>query len=950
MQPVAPESNAATGLTLGAPQVSRQQWGQVFELLDTALELDPASRPAWLDSLQAEHAQLSPLLRDLLQAHARVGTDDFLRTPPTFVFDDVFDGSVDGLVAAQQVAAQSLVGPYRLLREIGQGGMASVWLAERADGLLERRVALKLPHVSWGAATFADRMGRERNILASLTHPNIARLYDAGVAEDGRPYLALEYVDGEPIDAYAKAHGLSVRARVGLIVQVARAVAHAHARLVVHRDLKPSNILVDAAGQTHLLDFGIAKLMDPQAGDDAQATQAFSRALTPDYASPEQIRGDAIATASDIYSLAVVMFELLAGERPYRLGKGLGAVALAEAVARADVPNASAVASDPALRRQLAGDLDAVLSMALAKSGGERYRTMDALADDLERHLRGEPVRARPHSRWYHVRRWVGRHKVESGIAAALPVAALSGAYAQALVLVALAAGAMLALWQRNRARQQTEHARAALQRAEQVKSFIGSIFTEAVPRAGRGGAVTATDLLHAAARRVTHDLADQPEVAAELGLLIGAGFNQLGEVRAGLDWLPKVVEQSSRALGPTHLLSLQSRWRLAEAANSVGEVAVAQALLPALVNDLRGAQPAAPALLASALRSLAYVLTKRGCEAEAMAALHEAVDIASGALGESHEDTLCARASLSNTCVHFGRFAEALATIEPALAVARAAFAHQRPHPMLLTVERNHADALARNDRPRDATVVLRQVLLDQRALDVVETNRVRIAMTLLAHALMLGGHFDESEALLIEALAMHERLTNGNNHEGDGLCVRLAIVCALQGDGAQGLLHLSYADVWVQASSEAQVLTFNREAARALAQVVAGHPALALATTEAMLPPGAMASHAAVRMLRVRAMALRQLGDTHHASVAAEQAIAAAQHLHGAGLERGLAWAEAARCSLAAGQVLKAQQQFRAGLAAWHEAQVDGAALVVSLQLELAALDDTLRPNTTT
>ena len=553
-------------------------------------------------------------------------------------------------------------------------------------------------------------------------------------------------------------------------------------------------------------------------------------------------------------------------------------------------------------------------------------------------------MQARPHSRRYHVWRWVRRHKLETGIALALPVAALSGAYAQALVLLALAAGAMLALWQRNRALQQAEHARAALQRAEQVKSFIASIFTEAAPRAGRGGAVTATDLLHAAARRVSHDLAGQPEVAAELGLLIGAGFNQLGDVRAGLDWLPTVVEQSSRALGPTHRLSLQSRWRLAEAANSVGEVAVAQALLPALVNDLRGVQPAEPGLLVSALRSLAYVLTKRGREAEAMAALHEAVGIASRMLGDSHEDTLYARASLSNTCVHFGRFPEALATIEPALALARSAFGHLRPHPMLLTLERNHADALARNDRPRDATVLLRQVVLDQRALDVVETHRVRIAMTLLAHALMLGGHLDEAQALLMDAQVMHERLTGGNNDEGASLCVRAAIVCALRGDGAQGLLHLSCADAWVQAGSEAQVLTFNREAARALAQVVAGHPALALATTQAMSPPGAVASHAALRMLRVRAMALRQLGEIAQASAAAEQAIATAQNLHGAGLERGLAWAEAARCSLAAGLASKAQQQFRAGLAAWQQAQVDGAALVAPVQLELAALEMSL------
>ncbi len=560
-----------------AESVSRRDWQQIFVLLDTALELDSSQHRAWLEALPAEQARLSPMLNSLLRAHADVATGDFMRAPATF--------SLATEPAPPGLAAQSIVGPYRLLREIGQGGMASVWLADRPDGLLERQVALKLPHVSWGIASFAERMTRERKILASLTHPNIARLYDAGIAADGRPFLALEYVDGQPINAYAAAAGLSVRARLELSVQVARAVAYAHTHLVVHRDLKPSNILIDAQGQAHLLDFGIAKLVDPQFGDAAdegsQLTLATGRALTPDYASPEQIRGDAIGTASDIYSLGVVLFELLAGARPYRLKSGLGAAALAEAIARVETPHASVAATEPVLKRQLSGDLDAILAKALAKDPSERYATLDALADDLERHLRGEPVQARPASRWYLAERWVRRHKAESAIAVALLVAALGGAYAQVLVLLALGVGAVVALWQRNRALRQAELARAALARAEQVKNFIASIFTQAVPRAGHGGAVTAVDLLQAAARRVDADLAAQPEVAAELGALIGTSFNDLGDYRAGLEWLTKVVELCTRTVGATHPFGLQSRYRLAEAANNMGELAVSEALLP---------------------------------------------------------------------------------------------------------------------------------------------------------------------------------------------------------------------------------------------------------------------------------------------------------------------------------------------------------------------------------
>ena len=962
---------------------SRGDWQEVFTLLDTALELDPAARAAWLadlDGLGPEQARLSPLLHHLLAAHAEIATGEFLRAPPTFVFGPPMGGA--GL------AAQALVGPYRLLREIGQGGMASVWLAERADGLLDRRIALKLPHPGWGdaprltpLAPFTDRMARERNILASLTHPHIARLYDAGLTDEGRPYLALEYVDGEPIDAYAATHGLGLRERIELVVQVARAVAHAHARLVVHRDLKPSNILVDAAGQAHLLDFGIAALVDAQIGDVLPAatlapalatalapalatalttalppapavplTQSAGRALTPDYASPEQIRGDAIGTASDVYSLGVVLFELLAGARPYRLERGLGAAALADAIERVEVPAASTIATDAGRRRQLEGDLDAILARALAKASGDRYRTMDALADDLERHLRGEPVQARPHSHWYHAERWVRRHKIETAIALALPVAALGGAYAQVLVLLALAAGATVALWQRNRALAQAERARVALDRAEQVKGFIASIFTHAVPHAGRGGAVTAVELLAAAALRVEADLAGQPEVAAELGLLIGAGFNELGDMRAALDWLPKVVERCTRALGATHRFSLQSRWRLAEAANSLGELALSEALLPALVNDVRNAQPPAPALLVAALKSQAFVHAKRAREPAAMAALNEAVEVATRQLGAASEAALGARASLSNTFVHFGRFTEALQAIEPALAPTRAAFGALRPHPFLTMMERNHADALARCERPRDAAVLLRQVLADQRALDVVETIRVRITMTLLAHALLLGGHLDEAESLLIEAQALHQRLTAGENHESIGLAVRLSTVCALRGDGEAALLHIARADALAERFGEAEAHMRTRASARALAQATAGQSALVLAATAAaaaaaatpVLPPSALAqpSLAEVRTLRARAMALRQSGLIEAAAAAAGQAVAVAARGASCGLESGLALAEAARCSAALGLPLQARQQFLAALAAWQAAQVDGPQVLRPVQLELAAL----------
>ena len=931
-------------------------WQAVFALLDVALDLDPVAQADWLASLAPEQARHAPLLAQLLGAHAARETDDFMRTPASALLNREPAATE---VAAPGPAAGGLVGPYRLLREIGQGGMATVWLAARADGLLDRQVALKLPHQSWGGDSFADRMARERNILASLTHPNIARLYDAGLGADGRPFIALEYVDGQPIDTYVNAHRLGVRDCVGLVAQVARAVAHAHAHLVVHRDLKPSNILVDAQGQVHLLDFGIARLIDPQAGigpDAPPLTQAFGAALTPDYASPEQLRGEVLGTGSDIYSLGVVAFELLTGARPYRLPRGVGPAALAEALNAAPEPRASNVAStaaDPSRRGALRGDLDAVLAKALARAPAQRYATVDALADDLARHLAGEPVQARAPAFGYRASRWLARHRAEAFIAGAVGVALLGGAYAQVLVLVALAVGTVAALWQRNLARREAERARSALARAQQVKAFIASIFAQAVPRAGSGGVVTAADLLRSAAQRIDADLAGQPEVAAELSALVGSSFNDLGDLRAGFEWLPKAVERCTRALGPTHPFTLESRWRLVEAANVMGELDLALGLLPPLLHDLRTLSPTSPAepqRLVEALRSHAFALTKRGREAEAMAALHEAVALATQAFGEASDLALSTRSSLSNTFVHFGRPVEAVRAIEPALAAARAAFGAQRPHPTLVDVERGYADAVALGGQPRDAVVVLRQVRVDLLALDVVETSRVRTAMVMLGRALVAGGHLSEGIALLTEAEAMHTRLTGGQNAEAVPTSSWLGLARALQGDADAALLHLERGAALVADFGEAPGARLTRLSIWALAQAnagsssSAGHIARHSATTanpELIAPGPPPRATVAVRTLRAQAVALRRIGQPEAAHRAALAALKAAAGPMCLALEHGLARAEAAHCTLATGgSVEAARAHLVEALAVWQAGQVDGPEVLGPVRTELAAL----------
>jgi len=524
-------------------------WPVLSALIDEALALPPEARDAWMQSLDASHAVHRDTLRALLATQASVETGDFLDELPSL------RGAAPAPAHATP-AAGHLIGAYRLIELIGNGGMGTVWLAERADGLVKRRVALKLPHAVWGEV-FAERLAREREILASLEHPNIARLYDAGVDAYGRPYLAMAFVAGQPIDTHCREKALTLRARVELLLQVLAAVAHAHSRLVVHRDLKPSNILVGPDGQVALLDFGIAKLLDGERTSETALTALSGRALTLDYASPEQIRGEPLGTASDIYSLAVVAYELLAGGRPYRLKRG-SAAELEEAIAGVEAPRASDTAATVLLKRQLRGDVDAILNKALKKRREDRYVTMDGFADDLRRWRDGEPVQARPDTAGYRAAKFVGRHRLQvaTGVAVSL----------------ALLAGATVATWQAREAHLAAQQARAEAARAKveaetsnAVQGFIVSVFSansgdQADPVKAR--ALTARELLDRGAERIDKELASAPEAQRRL-------YDLLAEMYADMNNLDRCVALTRRSLAlATQLHGEDSETALATAAS----------------------------------------------------------------------------------------------------------------------------------------------------------------------------------------------------------------------------------------------------------------------------------------------------------------------------------------------------------------------------------------------
>ena len=328
---------------------STAEWAELSKLLEVGLDLPESSREAWLTGLTDLAPKLQSALRDMLERERDLDADSLLRTLPKFT--QTAGGGRNQTTEAAQQGRQ--FGPYQLIRELGRGGMGSVWLADRVDGSLTRQVALKLPHAMQDPQ-FLERFRRERDILASFTHPNIAQIYDAGVAPEGHPFIALEYVEGAGLLPYCDDLRLGLRERLQLFVQVLGAVQYAHSHLVIHRDLKPGNILVTKSGEVKLLDFGIAKLITGEDGPETELTEAGGRALTLDYAAPEQILGQPVSTASDVYSLGVVLCELLAGARPYSLKRNL-AMASEEAILAIPVAKPSQLADNEAAARARSG-------------------------------------------------------------------------------------------------------------------------------------------------------------------------------------------------------------------------------------------------------------------------------------------------------------------------------------------------------------------------------------------------------------------------------------------------------------------------------------------------------------------------------------------------------------------------------------------------------------------
>lgn len=553
--------------------MSPGRWGKIKEIFTNALELQGNERKEYLKRTCGQDLDLLDEVLSLLDAYDTPGALDFS-------LDDVKTKAFTQFEEPGRIGKH--IGPYRIIDELGYGGMGAVYLAERADGEFEQQVAIKLLRIGFTSDEQIRRFRTERQILATLNHDNIARLYDGSITDDGQPYFVMEYVEGQPIDKYCDAHKLTISQRLNLFLKVCDAMQYAHRKLIVHRDLKPGNILITGEGKVKLLDFGIAKVLNAadSSGEAIQLTQDGFLPLTPSYASPEQIRGEPITISSDIYQLGIVLYELLSGIKPYEItGKTPGEI---ERIICEDEPALPSsvfskhnVLSDykydskqqaisrlrrstsAQLGRRLRGDLDTIVMKTLHKEADRRYESTEQLAADIRRYLAGKPVRAHPDSWTYRAAKFVRRHRI--------------GVVAVASIILLLIGYAVTVTWHSQRTQAALEEAEREKVKSEQVVDFMMGMFEASDPAQSLGDTVTARLLLQRGIEQA-EALSGQPEVQAEMFSVVGLVYRRLGQFQEAKPLLQNALSIRDSLYEDSHLEVAKSHYNLATVLHDLGE------------------------------------------------------------------------------------------------------------------------------------------------------------------------------------------------------------------------------------------------------------------------------------------------------------------------------------------------------------------------------------------
>ena len=712
-------------------RMDTERWARIDELFHAACERPASERAAFLDEACGDDAELRRLVDELLALDDKVGD----------AVGEAVRGAAAGFDADGGAMLGSRIGPFRVVRQLGRGGMGTVYFAERDDGAFDQQVALKVIRRGLDTDETLARFRRERQILARLEHPNIARLLDGGVTSDGRPYFAMEYVDGEPIDTYCEREGLGVDERLALFLDVCEAVRHAHNALFVHRDLKPGNVMVSRTGEVRLLDFGIAKLVagDEDGVDATLLTRDDRQRLTPAYAAPEQLLGGAITMATDVYALGVLLYELLTGTRPHpAMGGDLSdrarllteteplrpSVRVAQSTdSDTSGPTTDGTHTDPRkLSRRLRGDIDVICLKALRPEPERRYTTVAELVEDIRRHRQGLPILARPDAVGYRLRKALVRHRVALSAAGAvvLTIAALIGFYTFQLA-------------------EERDAARREAAKAERVAGFLKDMFRVADPNESRGETVTARELLDLGAERLDEALADEPAVQATMLGVVGEVYSSLGLAASALPVLERAVELApaleDSAEGRVEASTL--RHALAIAYQDLGRVDEAAPMFEqALMQRQAELAPGDP-LVREALLSLGFLHETNGEFEESEARYREAV-----AAGGSLED------------------------------------------PYHLDAMVKLAGLLRQLDRPEEAEPLLREALAAQREIYGDEDLAVAQTMRQLGGLMRDLGEYEESRDLLEHVLAVRQKVLGPLHPEVAVTLNSLAILAQREGD----------------------------------------------------------------------------------------------------------------------------------------------------------------------
>ena len=737
-------------------------WRKLSPYLDEVLDIDPEQRAGWLASLRVKEPGIAADLEKLLAERRAIDDTGFL------------EGVVQvGMRPASPSLSGQVLGAYRLLSLIGQGGMGSVWLAERCDGRFEGRAAVKLLNIAVMGRAGEERFRREGNILARLTHPNIARLTDAGVSPTGQPYLVLEHVDGQTIDAYCDEHTIGIEARLQLFLDVLEAVAHAHANLVVHRDIKPGNVLVSVAGHVKLLDFGIAKLLEDDEGRSGATRSAEAAPLTrdawaatPAYAAPEQVAGGMVTTATDVYALGVLLYVLLTGTHPAGAAAS-SPLTLMHAIVDVEPRRPSDVVDLPEtrealtlhaarcgttaarLRRVLRGDLDTIVAKALKKKSAERYASVTALADDLRRFLRHEPISARPDTLRYRAMTFARRHA--RGVAASAAVVVLLAAFTTYYTV-----------------RLETERDRAQREaaRARKTSEVLTGLLTSVDPYEIGASEINPTlrGVLDAGSDQVQKELSAEPELQADMLTVLGRMYRRLGVFDKAQPLLEQALASGRAAYGPEHVDIAQTLHDLGVVLADKGDYTGAAQRLEQALAMRRRLLGNDHADVAVTLSELGRVYQDLGLNQRAEPLHREALRVRRTVLGEEDRETAVSLSDLASVLRLSGDLDGAEALLRQCLELNRKTRGEVHPN----TSATLHDLALIAAERGDNAGA---EAML-RRALDITRTTLgekhpvVATTLNSLSHVLVAQKRHDEAAAALQDALAIAGP-TLGRDHQ---------------------------------------------------------------------------------------------------------------------------------------------------------------------------------------